>query len=481
MSDYDTRAAETREAIEYGRKMGEAAALAGRPPSATLGVGTRGHVSPRSLKLFKAAYSAAYNQAARQKNPWPWSRKKKAAASPARKLRSSMSIAQASRAAFTAGQASGNQHLAGEWVDDRFGDRSSSIVARLEADYKRGVYAKLQARKKADEKKHQAAERVRLRAAELEEKRAARLTPLASYDGVKLWKRGTGEVITSLDKDSEFDDVRQARRFIDSYRQNPRLSGAPRRGAKVKILGHTVTVGTKRHAALVAQKKQFDDLQRSETGRGRKNPNYTRYPSVTLRLLLEAPAQQVGDAQKKQIRAELAKRAKNPGRRNPESAAAELSEKFHGRPADMVRLIIEKLKEHSVLTELAALVQIVVETPTGLLAEMDFKLAPEKDVVYLASSEDGKQLYFRGGDQEANLKAMKMDGPEWVRDNMELGRLAKFTYRTKKKMHEFKLIDYWHLPGEETGYRPIVTYDYRNKALSLAGGQYFVDAAGVIN
>jgi hypothetical protein len=33
----------------------------------------------------------------------------------------------------------------------------------------------------------------------------------------------------------------------------------------VKILGQTVTVGTKKHAALVAQVKHFNDLAKYET------------------------------------------------------------------------------------------------------------------------------------------------------------------------------------------------------------------------
>jgi len=33
----------------------------------------------------------------------------------------------------------------------------------------------------------------------------------------------------------------------------------------VKILGHTVAVGTKKHAILVAQVKQFNDLAKHET------------------------------------------------------------------------------------------------------------------------------------------------------------------------------------------------------------------------
>jgi hypothetical protein len=69
MSGYDSREQEDREAVEYGEQMGRDAALAGRPKSRSLGIGTRGHISPRAVKLFKAAYSRAYDAA--KKNPEP--------------------------------------------------------------------------------------------------------------------------------------------------------------------------------------------------------------------------------------------------------------------------------------------------------------------------------------------------------------------------------------------------------------------------
>lgn len=36
-----------------------------------------------------------------------------------------------------------------------------------------------------------------------------------------------------------------------------------------KIMGHVVRVGSKRHAILLQQKRQFDDNLRSEVGNGR--------------------------------------------------------------------------------------------------------------------------------------------------------------------------------------------------------------------
>jgi hypothetical protein len=40
----------------------------------------------------------------------------------------------------------------------------------------------------------------------------------------------------------------------------------------VKVLGYTVTVGSKKHLALMAQIKHFKDLEKGETGVGRSNP-----------------------------------------------------------------------------------------------------------------------------------------------------------------------------------------------------------------
>ncbi len=39
----------------------------------------------------------------------------------------------------------------------------------------------------------------------------------------------------------------------------------------VKVLGIECTVGTKKHAKLVAEKKHYDDLRQSEHGKGRTN------------------------------------------------------------------------------------------------------------------------------------------------------------------------------------------------------------------
>lgn len=200
-------------------------------------------------------------------------------------------------------------------------------------------------------------------------------------------------------------------------------------------------------------------------------------------------------------------------RRNPAEDAAALSEKFHGRKATTQRRVVEPMHVHKHLMEIGPLVRLVVDTPTKKVVVLNFNTSDPKKIVYLSSSEKdpktgkivGKQLYLRGGDQEVNLKGLGMDSPLWIRDKMELGRLHEFkrgdpplivdgervkgsiTYRTRKGMDDFKLVDYWHKAGEETSRqagaaaRPLVLYDYRNKKLEIAGGQYTVDAPGIIN
>ncbi len=205
--------------------------------------------------------------------------------------------------------------------------------------------------------------------------------------------------------------------------------------------------------------------------------------------------------------------SKKKGRRNPAVDADKLSEKFHGRPATPPRRVVEQLHVHKHLMEIGDLVRLVVDTPTGKVVVLNFNTSDPRKIVRLATSERdpktnklvGKQLYLRGGDQEVNLKALGMDSPLWIRDLMELGRFHRFkkgdpplivdgkrvkgsiTYRTRKGMDDFKLVDYWHKAGEETertlgdAARSLVLYDYPNKKIMFGGGNYRIEAPGIIN
>jgi len=64
---------------------------------------------------------------------------------------------------------------------------------------------------------------------------------------------------------------------------------------------------------------------------------------------------------------------------------------------------------------------------------------------------------------------------------MAIGVLYELTYQTEKGFHKFKLTEYFHKLGEETGVQPYLIYDPNNKLLSISGGQYVVKPEGIIN
>lgn len=203
-------------------------------------------------------------------------------------------------------------------------------------------------------------------------------------------------------------------------------------------------------------------------------------------------------------------------KRNPSDSAAALYESFHGKPSTEEVVIEEEVHEHEHLAVLGRLVEVWIETPTGLLACIEFDQDGEEDPVLVCASEDGRQLYFEGGDQAVDLAALKMDGEEWVKDRMVLGQFARPTckcggeflkvaapwyqcqkcgrkvhpdsknrddkdrfhniaYHTRKDFDKFEPIDYQHDLGEETGVRPFLEFDPRNKKLYVSGGQYFIE------
>ncbi len=162
---------------------------------------------------------------------------------------------------------------------------------------------------------------------------------------------------------------------------------------------------------------------------------------------------------------------------NPAGEAAALYEEFHGVPSAEEVVVTEEVRYHGNLAGLGELVEIVIKTPSGYKAVLDFG----KSGTLLCSSEDGKQLYLRGGDQSIDLDAIHMAGEEWLRDSMVLGTILKLTYRTAKKFDDLRVLDYEHKLGEVSGVRPELVYDVLNNQLSVAGGQYDVRPEGVVN
>ena len=168
------------------------------------------------------------------------------------------------------------------------------------------------------------------------------------------------------------------------------------------------------------------------------------------------------------------------GKKNPESSSAALSASFHGVPAHSITEIHSREHRHTWLAQLGTLTELVVRTVSGYKAVLNFKGSGNKEV-FLASAENGKQLFFEGGDQSLDLRKLHLDSAKWKRDSMVIGTLEKITYRTRKKMHRMETINYYHKAGEDSKVRPLLLYDTLNQRLSLAGGQYVVKAPGIIN
>lgn len=178
-------------------------------------------------------------------------------------------------------------------------------------------------------------------------------------------------------------------------------------------------------------------------------------------------------AAKKWVREYIAGRTQNP----ETSSASSAYEEFHGAPPTSISEIREDEIYSDDTWKCGALVELKVATVNGLDATITF----DGDAPSLAANADGTQLYFLGGDQALDLSSLKLDGKKWLREHMVIGVLYELTYRTEKGFHNFKLTDYYHQLGEETGVQPMLNYDTLNSRLSVVGGQYHITARGIEN
>lgn len=165
-------------------------------------------------------------------------------------------------------------------------------------------------------------------------------------------------------------------------------------------------------------------------------------------------------------------------RRNPDATdtAAALYESFHGKtPKEILEMQESDAARHT-YTALGDLQELVMDAPAGKV-KIGFSNA---DAVKVASAPGGKQLYLLGGNQNIDAQLGSF-GSDPAKDFVELGAAVQITYRARKSMDDFKLVDYWHKLGEETGEPPYAFYDRLKRRIFLAGGRYRVEAPGIIN
>jgi len=164
--------------------------------------------------------------------------------------------------------------------------------------------------------------------------------------------------------------------------------------------------------------------------------------------------------------------------RNSSGSAAALYKKFHGRDP---KEILEIQQSAVVLMDYTALgdLEYVVFWPDGQkdARRVDF---PESDEVKLASNPAGTQLYFIGGNQDLSRSLKEFPG-DHSKDFIDLGDVLRVSYFARKGFDGFEPIYYHHDLGEDGGSRPRAFYNKLQKTIFLVGGDYKVEAPGIVN
>lgn len=168
--------------------------------------------------------------------------------------------------------------------------------------------------------------------------------------------------------------------------------------------------------------------------------------------------------------------------KNPDelTAAEDLYEKFHGRKPREILELQEDAERRGDYAALGDLVELVMISPAGDEVMIKFK---KHDDVKLASSSDGAQLMFLGGNQDLS-DSLKMFGGDTSKDLIDLGDAKRIVYVASKWQTDFTPQEWKHDFGEESGIMPRGFYDQVNPKkprIFFAGGNYKVERPGIVD
>lgn len=172
-------------------------------------------------------------------------------------------------------------------------------------------------------------------------------------------------------------------------------------------------------------------------------------------------------------REKLRRRRRNS---NDANEAVRLYQTFHGKDPSGV---IEKQVSAAMRMEYTALGDLeylIVEPPGKPVVKIDC----EGDRVKLASSADGAQLYLIGGNQNVTDMLGKFTD-DASKDFIELGTAIEVQYFAHKAVGNFQPVSYYHKFGEESGVAPVAMFDRLKKQIFLIGGEYRIEAPGIVN
>lgn len=204
--------------------------------------------------------------------------------------------------------------------------------------------------------------------------------------------------------------------------------------------------------------------------------------------------------------------AGNPARRNHDEirAAKRRYEIFQGRPADRLTEIDEPDAARDDQAALGWLVEMVFAPRArneGAMIDVE-RLAKlrrpkedetvawdkvarelgaclvvlnfEHDKVIVASNASGTQLYLLSGNQDLSGSLPRF-GADDSKDFIELGDVVALTYLASKAQSDFEPVEWEHILGEESGVSPFGCWDKLKRRIFLVGGEYRVEAPGIIN
>jgi len=160
--------------------------------------------------------------------------------------------------------------------------------------------------------------------------------------------------------------------------------------------------------------------------------------------------------------------------------AAELFEDFHGRPATRVEELEIRQSLPAAVADLGGLTYLDVVIGRNVI-RLDFKRS-----VRATATVDRGSIYFVGGDQELDLKGLKVP-ISLPKDHARIGEVRSICYFTSKHFHNFEPTKYVHDFGEDDEAagkeprRPMLGYDVQAGQIYLIGGAYRVEPEGIVN
>lgn len=162
-------------------------------------------------------------------------------------------------------------------------------------------------------------------------------------------------------------------------------------------------------------------------------------------------------------------RPKSRLRRGWNPSAAALHERFTGAEGKWLTIHDEPHMPAGDYAQLGELLALYFKPRNGgQVQQITFS---KGSLPLVVAAESARQIYFVGGNQALSSFATG-----------ELGECRRIDYKQRKEHVPDPDADEWrHAFGEESGVRPVLSYDARNKRLLLEGGEYRIESAGIIN